>query len=106
MPYTAVDEVLDWVGTSIPAGDIEAALDRSDQDPLRAARSILSRRLADFALIPGELSVDQDYQRKITVQQIGLLDRRLTAVQAETTDTEPGLPTVTTGTLTRNCPGR
>jgi len=100
---TAVDLARDWLGSSVSDEEINAALDRFDGDPLLAARSILSRRLADFALIPGDLSVDQDYQRKITAQQIDLLDRRLDAVRAEAGDdaAESGLDQVTSATVTR-----
>lgn len=107
MALTTEDEVREWVGRSVTPDDISDALDRFDDDPLLAARSILRRTLADLALAPGELSVDQDYQRKWLEWQVALIERRIAAVESETAEVEePGLPVVTVGALVRDCPGR
>jgi hypothetical protein len=105
---TDEDAVREWVGASPSAGDITAALNRYDDDPLLAARSILRRRLADFALTPNDLNVDGDFARKITKDQIALLDdliaRATAAVGGEEEST--GTPSISVARLSRDTPVR
>jgi hypothetical protein len=105
---TALDEVTDWIGEgTLDDQAILDVLDRFDGDVLLAARSILRRRLASFVMAPAELSVDQDYSRKVTKDQLAVLERLISDVSDESGEVDPDeLPTLTTGLLTRDAPGR
>jgi hypothetical protein len=97
------DATREWVGSAPTSAEILAALVRYDDDPLLAARSILSRKLADLAMAPGELSVDQDASRKWLEWQVELLERRIAAVSGAADDeTSDGLSVqMTVARLTR-----
>lgn len=104
MALSNVEAVREWTGDAESLTSINAALDRYDDDPLLAARSILRRRLADFALTPNELDVDGDFSRKITKDQIALLDdliARSTAAIGGEEEESTGLAKVTVARLTR-----
>lgn len=108
MALTHEDAVREWTGSTPTSQAIADALERFDDDPLLAARSILRRHLADMAMLPGDLTVEQDASRKWLEWQVELVERRIAAVSAATEDEEEsaGLGTVTVGRLSRTTPGR
>jgi hypothetical protein len=75
-----IDEVREHVGSTPDELAIIDALDRSEDNVLRAALRILRIRRADLISGPGRLSVDQDYSREITKTQLDALDRQIAEV--------------------------
>ena len=111
MAAAEVAQVEDWIGSgTLDPQAIQDVLDRFDDDVLAASRSILRNRRAQLVAMAAELSVDQDYQRKIAEWQIAALDTdiaRLDKAIAEAADEDTStLPVVGLARLVRHCPGR
>jgi hypothetical protein len=105
----AILRVREWVGDSPDDLAIQDSLAAYEDDPLRAALSILLIRRGNLTAEPAKASIDQDASWETTREQIALLDAQIarvrTAIAAEAAgedaDALLGLHGVTTATISR-----
>ena len=98
-----IEVVRDWVGSSPDDAALYAALARWDNEPLRAAQSILRRRLADLEAEYSSYGVIGDAYWSRGQAQIDGVRTRLSRLGAElgdpTDQAASALPTVTAVTI-------